>query len=254
MSDKRNNLKIFKDKIEQKQHQNKVNKRRFYINVFLFFLIIVVAFTVYFNSKVSKIININVLGNQLLTKEEVLSTAEVSTSSYHILSLPLILEYRLKSHPLIQDAKVEWGMDRSITINVEEIPVFAYSYAEQPELILRNGEKVLLTQDYYSLLSQVPFLQGFSEEHEQQVILEFSKLESSVFNNISEIIKTEFSFDKNHVKVIMRDGYVVYTSIYTINELAHYFEIRRVINTDHKCIYIDDLSKHAYAAACPVDQ
>ena len=243
---------VFKQKLEQQQalRKRRKKKRR---KKFLTVLIVMSLFSLYFLTELSKPQAINVRGNQVLSKDEVLKTADLSLDSYLVLANPIVLKYRLKKHPIITDVSINHSIfKRVINLDVKEIDLFGYRQNESGStLILFDGSSIELTPDLYPFLEDLIYINGFEEEEDQKRLVEsFRTLDETVKNQISELHQTSVSYDDKLIEIRMNKGNKVYTSFQSVERLNYYFDILPALASDESCLYIDEMSGEVYAKDC----
>lgn len=243
---------VLKQKLEQKKRQRK-NKTVKKIKKITLIVLLGLFSYFYYSSNVSKAKTINVSGNYVLSKDEVLNISKVNLNTRLILANPFIIKNRLKQHPLINDAKISSSLfSRYININVSEVDVFAYRYQNnEPIMLMLNGSRVKLLEDFYKFMPNLIFLEGFEDESvEKRLVESFQSLERDVINQISEIHQTKVSFDEHYIMIRMNDGNKIYTSFQTVDRLNFYFDIITKLKASNTCIIIDEMSGEAYSQPC----
>ncbi len=244
---------VFKQKLEQQQKLKKLRRKR-RRKRFMIFAMVSSLFAFYIFTDFSKPQVISVKGNQIISKDEILSNAKVDLDSYILLSNPLLLKYRLNKHPLISDVSVHTSfLKRMITINVEEVQVFGYRQdSESANLILFDGSNKDLTADLYRFLPNLLYVSGYEELEDQKRLVEsFANVDSTVMSQISELHQSSVSYDDKLLEIWMNDGNKVYTSYQSVDRLNYYFDILVNLDVNNGCIYIDELSGEAYSQPCP---
>lgn len=246
------NIAIFSEKIKETRKKNRKEKAKKILRIIVVLSILVMITFMYLQTSISKIKTINVIGNSLLTKEEILTQAEIAINDYYVLQIPFVLENRLKKHYLIDDAKVKWHLDRSITIEVTEEKSFGYRFDDKPYIILRDNTMIEMDETNLHLLPHLPFIKGFdSDELQKELIESFSDVNEEMLLNVSEIHQFAKSYDDKMVRIYMNDGNQVFASFQSVYQLNHYYDILKLLNGYNNCIYIDELSKEAYTSDCP---
>lgn len=243
---------VFKQKLEQQQRIKKLRRKR-RRRRFIVIMTIVGLVSFYFFTDFSKPHIISVKGNQIVGKDEILSTANINLDSNLIYANPLLIKSRLKKHPMISSVSVNSSLfSRIINIDVKEIEVFGYRQdTEGANLILFDGTSKELTNDLYKFLPNLLYVEGFSEVEDQKRLVEsFSNVDSTVMAQISELHQTAVSYDEKLLEIWMNDGNKVYTSFQTVDRLNYYFEIIVNLDNNNRCIYIDELSGEAYSQPC----
>lgn len=243
---------IFKQKFEAQAKLKKQLRRRKLKRMLVVLLISFLMFF-YFATDISKVKYINIYNNQVVAKSEIKKFLNLSLDSRLIINNPLLVKYKLLKHPLIKDAKVSFSLfKRNLNIEVFEIEVFAYRQSsDSAKLIMSDGSEVNLTSDFYPLLANLIYIEGFKDEADQIRLVEsFIKLNSDVKNQISEIHQTSVSYDDKLLELRMNDGNKVYTSFQSVERLNYYFDIIINLRASNSCIYIDEMSGEAYSQPC----
>ena len=118
-------------------------------------------------------------------------------------------------------------------------------------LIVDNGEKIGIGKDQMYLIASGPIIEGFDEEGLVTLAKQLNKCDNKIIKEISEIHRyPELKYQD--VELVMRDGNYVFTSVYGINILEHYFDIESsYVSSGKSCYYFEDISGNAYISACP---
>lgn len=247
---------VFKQKLEQQQKLKK-QKRRRRNRRFFTFLLIVGVLTFYFMTDLSKPKAITIRGNELLSKEEILNTAKIDTSSNLLYANPIIISSRLKKHPFITSVSTKSSLfKRVINIEVSELKIFGYRQSEDTTtMILSDGKSEELTSELYKFLPDLIYVSGFEEEEDQVRLVEsFKELDDSIIGQISEIHQTSVSYDEKLIKILMKNGNQVFTSFQTVERLNYYLDIIKQLDAQNNCLYIDEMSGQVISQQCPVDE
>lgn len=243
---------VFKQKLEKQAKIKKAKRRRRNRKLITFALIITVL-VLYFNSDFSKPKAVIISGNNILSKDEVLSAAKVNDDSRLILSQPFLLKRNLKNHPFINNSSVSVSfLKRTIKIDINELEIFGYRYKDdETYMILSDGSSEVLSSDLYQYLADLIYVSGFTDEEDQvRLAKSFVDVEESITSQISEIHQTSVSYDDKLLEILMNDGNKVYTSFQTVERLNYYFDIIMGLKASNSCIYIDELSGEAYSQNC----
>ena len=210
---------------------------------------------IYFISGASNIYRIAVTGEHYLKKEDIIELSGLSRNSKYLLAIPMQIENRIKKDPMIKDVKVRRLEGRLVQIEVEEKKVIGYT----PEnglnvLLLEDGEKVGIGKERMYLIAYGPFIEGFDEEGKNKLCKQLAKCESKIIEQISEIHHFP-QLKYQDVEVIMRDGNYVFTSVYGMEILNHYFDMESsIVTSKNHCYYFEDISGNAYTSACPWEE
>ncbi len=243
---------IFKQKLEAKAKLKKARRAKS-IRKISVFLIVLFTISFYFISDISKVKYINIYNNQVISKDEIIEYLDLNLDSNLLLNNPFFIKYKLSKHPLIDNVKSEFSLlKRYINIEVSEISIFGYRQsATYSSLIMADGSEIELVKQFYPLLSNLLYVEGFNEDADQKRLVEsFDKLSSDVLNQISEIHQTSVSYDDKLLELRMNDGNRVYTSFQSVERLNYYFDIILNLKANNSCIYIDEMSGEAYSMPC----
>ena len=206
----------------------------------------------YFMMPVSRVGGISVTGNANLSRSYILNLANLSDSSIYYLSIPFILERRLESDPLIDEAKVTLERDNTIAVAVKEADLVGYRYDEEPLLLKTDGTSVQLKSSYLDVISRIPMIIGFNtEEQTARLCKAFRDVDQSIIRDISEISQYSLSYDPEAIRILMRAGGYFMGNYYNVSVLNRYWDIYNHQNDRSQCIFADDSLTSAYSKVCP---
>lgn len=205
-----------------KQQRRKKANRRLILLLLLFFSLIM--FVVYFQSPLSHVNKIEVLGNSVYSSDELITVSELS-SSINIWNVDeKRIEGKLKKLSQLKTAQVETIFPNTVKITVSEYKRIAYIMKEKSYLpVLENG-KTLKAAEVLEIPSNAPILIGFSEGKALNgMIEELGKLKEEILNSISEIHYSPKETDSLRLTVYMNDGFEVSATLRSFSEkMAHY--------------------------------
>ncbi|MBQ2233601.1 MAG: FtsQ-type POTRA domain-containing protein, partial [Erysipelotrichaceae bacterium] len=249
LDDKENLLqknKLFNIRKDRKKKTAYEKARSFYFVLSIILSLVIIAAT-YFLSSVSNVYRISVDGNIYLKDEDIIQMSGLSEKSKYLLVMPFQVREKIKKNELIEDVKVERLEGRLVKISVKEKKIVGYA----PEnglnvLIVDNGEKIGIGKDQMYLIASGPIIEGFDEEGLVTLAKQLNKCDSKIIKEISEIHRyPELKYQD--VELVMRDGNYVFTSVYGINILEHYFDIESsYVSSGKSCYYFEDISGNAY--------
>ena len=239
-----------------RRRQNKIisekekNKRRYLIlSVFLSLLIIA---SIYFLSKQSNIYRIVVEGNNYLSEKDILDLSGITTDNKFLFTIPMSIEKKVETNPIIKDCDVRLLDGRLVKIVVEEKKLIGYTYENnQSVLVCDDDERIELDKKNLYIINKVPLIEGFTSEELILLEKELDSCDYSIINEISEIhYYPELKYQ--YVQVIMRDGNYIFTSPYGLKLLNKYYDMESsYARSDFNCYYFEDISGNAYTSACP---
>ncbi|MCR4632881.1 MAG: FtsQ-type POTRA domain-containing protein [Erysipelotrichaceae bacterium] len=249
---KKNTLFTIRRNRKQSSAYEKARNICFVLSIFLCLFLIA---GIYLLTPFSDIYRIAVTGNRYLTREDIIGLSGLSEKSKYLLCIPMQVENKIKKDPLIKNVKVRRLEGRLVQIEVEEKKIVGYA----PEnglnvLLLEDGEKAGIGKDRMYLIAYGPFVEGYEGEDQVKLIKQLAKCDAKIIEQISEIHHFP-QLKYQDVEVIMRDGNYVFTSVYGMEILNHYFDMESsyASGKDH-CYYFEDISGNAYTSACPWEE
>ena len=228
---------------------DKAKRFNFLLSIFLCLAIIA---TLYFISDISNIYRISVKGNYYLKDEDIIALSKLDTNDKYILSFPKIIEDRINKSPLIKSCKVNLLDGRLVQIVVDEYKIIGNTNENgQSVLVLENDDRYVLDKNNMYLIENVPLLEGFTNEGLILIEKNLVDVDKKMINEISEIHYYPLEKYCDH-EIIMRDGNYVFSSVYGLERINYYYDVKASYITEKNvCYYIDDISKNAIMKACP---
>ncbi|WP_203362228.1 cell division protein FtsQ/DivIB [Bacillus sp. REN10] len=204
-----------------KELRKRKTNRRLVSIVSFFFLIVIII--VYFQSPLSRVKQIDVVGNRLLSKAEVIEKSEIyEGSSVWRINKRQAAE-QLERDPKIKEAAVTFSFPNKLVIEVKEQAKLAYlSKGRKFYPVLDNGT-VLKTATVYTL-DELPILHGFKEgKMLDKMMKSLGDLPEEINHSISEIYYTPKKTDSYHIQLFMNDGFEVSASLKTFSDKMVYY-------------------------------
>lgn len=217
---------------------SKKNVKRRKINPFkvlLFLLFLYVLGYGIYSVAVSKIKNIYVVGNYLLSDQAIIDAAHLQNyPSFFLTSSSKIKKDVMKKYALIENVEINKKFWFVVEIKVKEYePLFVTG---TNVLIL---DKNIEVRDYPSSVS-VPTLVNFMPEKTYNYFLEqYQKIDRSIRNKISEIKYEPNAIDKQLFFLTMTDGNYVYLTLYKFESMNTYNKILSKLENQKGILYLD---------------
>ena len=183
--DKENIISI-EDRIPKlKQSRKKKANRRLLFYLSIFFLLISVI--VYLQSPLSNVKHIEVIGNDVLSEEEVLSGSGLAKGNNMWAINKSKIAGNIMNNPLISDASVSREFPQSVNINIEEFQIIGYIPKDNVYYPLLENGKVLTSKEIINK-GDGPLLHNFTDDkYLTRLSKELSNVPDDIFNLISEI-------------------------------------------------------------------
>lgn len=203
------NVVSIEDRIPKlKQARKKKANRRLIFYLSIFFLL--VSIVVYLQSPLSNIKTINVTGNTVLSKEEVIELSELTTQT-NIWSInKKKIAKEIEDCPMIESVKVKRSLPWTVNISLKEFGLVGFIKEEDYYIPVIEDGNVIKERLAEKISGEAPLLINFSEkDHLEKMAIELNKLPKSISNLISEIYWQPTEENQNKILLYMNDGYVV---------------------------------------------
>ncbi len=236
-------------KVKEKFDFMKAKPRIFLCAVLIGFLCIIGLLLMLPSAKVKRV---RVDGNDYLSDEYVEKLSGISQVDYFYFIRSSQIEKRIESSLMVQDAKVYLRKNNVVEIVIQEETPIAYRYLKEPELILKNGSVISLKSEYLSMISRIPYLNGFeTDEQLLNLVRAFRDIDKEMIESISEIHRFPLSYDEETIELLMLDGNYFFSSYFSLPVLNSYHKIVSEISEKGVCIFADDGMTVAYTSECP---
>ena len=220
MSNKRNKKVVKKRKIKKKA-----------ILIFLSFILIL-ALGIYGLYQI-KITNIYIIGNDILTDQEIMKLAHIDNYPKTMNNSSMIIKERLEQSDYIKSAKVKKkGYLNEIYITIEENkPLFYYQIKDK--VILSDGTEV-------SGNLNIPIVTNEIDKNVYDKFIDcMKKIDNDVFVKISEIKYDPNDIDEERFYLTMNDGNYVYVTLHKFENINNYINIVKTFNGAKGILYLD---------------
>jgi cell division protein FtsQ len=205
------NMKRIPALTKKTQKRRKVN--RFFLALGLLFFL-GICLVLFLRSPLSKVDTIEVTGNELLSKDQVIQFSKVTTGqSFFTVNVDQI-KSSLETLPEVKSALIERHFPGKVTITIKENNRVAFLMENNNKIIpvLENG-RPLENRPWNDRLIDKPLIRHWANSSLlPQLCSELIQLEPAVVNSISEI-EPDGQSDSLNLKLFMKDGYEVHTSI-----------------------------------------
>lgn len=208
-------------------------------------------------SPFSKVRAISIVGNNYLTKEYVEQIVDVDLKSIYYLVFPKKMKEQLLEEPFIESCDVELLPDRLVRITIQEKQPYGYRFNEEnvPYMLFTDDTQCELKSAYMNVISRVPLVVGFYEQKQTHLLsVGFEKVEPKIIENISCVTQYRLPFNKEEVRLEMRDGMYFFSSYFALDVVNTYYEMVSFVQDRDKCFFADGSNNTAVYKACPWDE
>jgi len=241
--------------LQRKKFKKQLKKNRWLKRLWVLILTLVLGLlsTFYLKTSISTVQQINISGNHLLSKQEILQKLEVNTLD-SLWKLDFVeLNKRLLELDLISSGKV--ALDESNTLQIvinEKKGVGLVVLITGVVMLSDQGEFLKLDTQRLLMNLNLPLIVGIEEPLEIQALaLALSTLNDEILVNISEIHKEKTAFNEPQIRLMMQEGNIVFTPLSALSALDKYLQVVKMTNEKNSCFYIADIGFSLVKAACP---
>ena len=192
---------------------------------------------IYFQSPLSKIDEIHIVGNQFIPAEEIVKQSNLSNKNVVFNLNKDEIKERLKEFSEIKDVDVRFNFPNDVTIKIEEYDQIGYIITEDKiKSLLENGQ---ITNYINKNLDQIgPVIVNFTDEKILALLVEqLNILPEEIRHSISEIIYSPKKTDKYYIVAFMNDGFEVHATLRTFAEkMSYYPALIKQLNPEEKGI------------------
>ena len=240
-----------KRKHARQKNRDLAIKHRIFLVACLCGLILMIG--VYFYLPVSNVYSVKVTGNQYFDDEYYIELSKITDGDKYWLVNLNQAKKRLEESKIVASAKVIRNNHHMIDLEIKENIAIGYVYGEKPELVLSDGTLIEFKDEYLNLISEIPYIDGFTAEELAVIAKDFNKLDVNMVNEISEIHRYPFSYDDQMMEIVMRDGNYVYVSHFGLYLLNEYYTVKSGIKDKNQdvCIFFDEVTNSGYTSECP---
>lgn len=206
---------------QQKKHQ--INRRVVSFIVLFGILLLIVSYLV---SPLSHIQNIKIVGNRVLTKQQIEQVVEVRRGDS---ILPVVgrkkqlIALAKKKYPRIQQLSFTVQNFNHLKIKVKEYLTAGYvAYKGKYRVALESGN--VINKNLKQPTGDYPVYYKFNSQHTlHKMIVQYSQLPDNLKGEISEIQYLPTKSNSERVHAFMNDGNEVYASLATFSKKMSYY-------------------------------
>lgn len=218
------NVKIVRVKVKKKKLKVKKVLLLLFL-LFFFFLVFQFIDTI-------KIKNIIVVGNNLISDQEIIETLSLDNYPSFYLLNSLSLENKLLENKLVKDVDIYRKLlKKQVYINIEEYRV-----------LFNYNNKIYLESGLYVENSDIitaRFINDIDDEYLNKFINAYNLIDYDIIKLVSEIEYIPNDVDDERFILTMIDGNDVYLTLSKITEVNNYFELKAKVGTNIGKFHLD---------------
>lgn len=210
--------------------EEKVVKKFSFVKLLLVLLIMYVIGYFGYRVAISRITNIYIKNNNILTDQEVIDASGLRNYPSFILTTNYSIKNKLLKNNLVKKVKVKKGLWGKVYIDIEEYkPLFIY----EDKVILDNKNEVDLDISLPILVNKV------DDDILDKLISKYESVNDEIKLMISEIRYDPNEIDKERFLFTMSDGNYVYITLYKLSSIDEYLKITSTLKDKKGILYLD---------------
>ena len=210
--------------------EEKVVKKFSFVKLVLVLLIMYIIGFLCYKVAISRITNIYIKNNNILTDQEVIDASGLRNYPSFILTTNYSIKNKLLKNDLVKKVKVKKGLWGKVYIDIEEYkPSFIY----EDKVILDNKNEVDLDISLPILVNKV------DDDILDKLISKYESINDEIKLMISEIKYDPNDIDKERFLFTMSDGNYVYITLYKLSSIDEYLKITSTLKDKKGILYLD---------------
>ncbi|HZG70836.1 MAG TPA: FtsQ-type POTRA domain-containing protein [Chondromyces sp.] len=204
-----------------KNQRKKKANRRLILLLSIFFLLLLAI--VYFQSPLSAVRNIEVQGNNMISKETLIEWSEIQEGTNVWKINRKETASKLEKKPGIKEATLHISFPNNVRLVIEEQARLAYLANGTGYFpVLEDGK--IIEKPVNVVPANAPILYKFDENVAlEKLMASLEKLPKEIVNSISEIHYSPKKTDRLHITLYMNDGFEVTATLRTFADKMVYY-------------------------------
>ena len=227
--------KIKRDKIRQEKRDSLIEKYKSlnYVRIITILAVIIMSLLLVFKVFNTKITNIRVEGNNILSEQEIIDMAGIRNYPNSLAHPCHSISKKLEKNIYIDSVKVKKSnFLKKVTITIKENRPL-YFYQPDNQTILSNGTHVLDKFNVPVLVNQVP------EDILDKFTKKFNDVNDEILIRINEIRYVPTEVDDNLFLLSMNDQNYIYVNNNTLIKLNDYLSMLKTFNNKKGILHLD---------------
>lgn len=228
---------VSKNKVSVGNTKNMVVKSKKKVRIKYKNVLLLLLITIILILSISKIIdirirNVFIVGNNLLSDEEILQIAEIGDYPSNIKNSSRVIKSKLQENIYVKNVKVKKKNFNQVYIYIEENKPLFFN-ASINKIVLSNLVEVSDNFVVPTLINYVP------DTIYKDFVEKMSLIDDSVLRRMSEIKYDPNDVDEERFLVYMNDGNYVYLTLKSFTDINEYINIVKNFNSKKGILYLD---------------
>ncbi len=214
-----------------------IKKKKLRLLPFLVFIIViaVIVFVCLFILD-TKVKNIIVTGNVVLSDDEIIELANLSDYPSFYKTLNSSMEKGISKNPLIKSVDIDRKFYHIIEIKVEEYEIL-YKREDNGKYVLENKDEITLDKETPYVIPRL--INEIPSNKLNSFIKYYKRIDLSIREKISEIRYDPNEYDEDRFLLYMDDGNSVYMTITKFERLNYYNDVLPQLDGKKGYLYLD---------------
>ncbi len=214
-----------------------IKKKKLRLLPFLIF-IVVIAIIVFICLVIldTKVKNIIITGNEVLTDDEVIELAGLTDYPSFYKTLSFSMKSNISNNPLVKSVTIKRKFYHVIEIEIEEYEIL-YKREDNGKYVLESKEEITLDKETpYTiprLINEIP------SDIISKFIKYYKRVDLGIREKISEIKYDPNDYDEDRFLLYMDDGNSVYITITKFERLNYYNDVLPQLDGKKGILYLD---------------
>ncbi len=214
-----------------------IKKKKLRLLPFLIFIIVIsiIVFVCLFILD-TKVKNIIITGNEILSDDEIIEYAGLSNYPSFYKTLNSNIKDGIKKNPLIKDVDVNRSFYHVIEIKVKEYEIL-YKREDNGKYVLDNKKEITLDKETPYVIPRL--INEIPSKLLNRFIKYYKRIDLSIREKISEIKYDPNDYDEDRFLLYMDDGNSVYVTITKFERLNYYNDVLPQLDGKKGILYLD---------------
>lgn len=203
---------------------------------FIFIIVIAVIVFVCLFILDTKVKNIIITGNEILSDDEVIDLAGLTDYPSFYKTLNITMKNDISRNPLIKSVDINRSFYHIIEIDLDEYEIL-YKREDNGKYVLENKDEITLNKEIpYTvprLINEIP------NKILNRFIKYYKRVDLSIREKISEIKYEPNTYDEDRFLLYMDDGNSVYITITKFERLNYYNDVLPQLDGKKGYLYLD---------------
>lgn len=178
--------------------------------------------------------NIYVLGNKIISDEEIMSLSSLDSYPSFLLTSGSNVKKSILINEYVKDIKLKKKWNFVVEVEVLEYEVVALD--NDGMIILENGNKL---NNLYNIMDVPKLVSVLDSEKLLEFASRFNYIDKNILREISEIEYSPSEVDDDRFLLYMNDGNLVYVTLTKVEKMNKYYDIKDELMDKKGIIYLD---------------